>query len=498
MKKTENIKSNLNELKTMFGKDETFNLRKFCSKKDSTLEFSIAFMEGMADKTFIHDQIIKPVTEADLNDELDINHLLNKLSKEIISAANIYQAAKLEEIIQDLLSGRTALFIKEFDRAIIIDTAQWETRSIAEPETEKAVIGPREGFIENISSNIVMLRRKLKTPDLKLRFRELGDVTKTKVCLCYIEGIADKKIVEEVERRLGKINIDAILDSGYIQEMIKDTQATPFKMIGSTERPDVVAGKLLEGRVAIICDGTPMVLTVPYIFVEYFNINEDYYNDFYYATLNRLVRWIGFFLASSVPAIYVALITFHQEMLPTQLLLSISGSRQNVPFPTIVEAVLMLFVFEILRETSVRIPTVIGQTISIVGALVIGQAAVEAKLVSAPMIIVAAITGITSFVTPEMQAALIIIRLVFIMSSALIGLYGYLFAVIAMFLHLASLRSFGIPYMANIGSFKPANAKDIMVRVPWKKMKSRPKLVVQENIQRVAYSDTAGGKDEKE
>ena len=347
---------------------------------------------------------------------------------------------------------------------------------------------------ENLGTNIVLIRRKLNTPNLKLEFKELGTETKTKICICYLENIANKKIIEEVMRRLDKIEIDGILDAQYIQEIIKDAPLTPFRTTGYTERPDIVVGKLLEGRVAIICDGTPVAITVPYIFVEYFNVNEDYYNNYYYATVNRIIRWVGFLLASSVPAIYLALVTYHQEMLPTQLLLSISASRQNVPFPTIVEAILMLFVFELLRETSVRMPTVIGQTISIVGALVIGQAAVQAKLTSAPMIIVAALTGITSFVVPKMQAELIIIRLVFLMGAAFIGLYGYIFGVIGMFIHLASLRSFGIPYMLNIGAFRLADMKDVMVRAPWYKMKSRPKLVVQQNRSRTADNKETGDK----
>ncbi|OGO77754.1 MAG: spore gernimation protein KA [Clostridiales bacterium GWB2_37_7] len=494
MKKTENAMSNLAYIKNLFAKDETFTFREFCCKNDPTIEFCIVFIEGMTDKTFIHDQIIKPVTEAELNDASDINQLLNVLSKEIISAANVHQNEKLEGIIQNLLSGSSALFVKEFNKAIIINTADWEKRSISEPESEKTVTGPREGFVEDINTNIMLLRRKLKTSKLKLRFREIGTETKTRVCICFIDNIADKKIIEEVNKRIKKIEIDGILDSEYLQELIKDTPLTPFKTTGFTERPDVVVGKLLEGRVAIICDGTPVAITIPFTFVEYFNVNEDYYSNFYYATLNRVIRWIGFFLASSVPAIYVALITFHQEMLPTQLLLSISASRQNVPFPTLVEAILMLFVFELLRETSVRIPTVIGQTISIVGALVIGQAAVEAKLVSAPMIIVAAITGITSFVTPKMQGELILTRLVFLFAASFVGLYGYLFGVIGMFIHLASLRSFGIPYMLNIGTLRPADAKDVMLRVPWQKMRSRPKLVAQHNKNRITNDKETGDK----
>ena len=494
MDNTENAKSNLNELKTMFSKDETVTFREFCCKKDPSICFCIAFVNGMIDKNSIHSQIIKPIIEAELNDTLDINQLLNTITKEVISAASVQQISVLEEIIQSLLTGNTVLFVKEFDKAVIIDTSDWDKRPITEPESEKTVTGPREGFTENIGTNIMLLRRKLKTPNLKLEFKELGTETKTKICICYLESIVDKKIVEEVNKRIKKIKIDGVLDSEYLQELIKDTPSTPFKTTGYTERPDVVAGKLLEGRVGIICNGTPVAITVPFTFVEYFNVNEDYYSNFYYATVNRIIRWIGFFLASSVPAIYVAFITFHQEMLPTQFLLSISSSRQDVPFPTIFEAILMLFIFEVLRETSVRMPTVIGQTISIVGALVIGQAAVEAKLISAPMIIVAALTGITSFIVPKMQGELIIIRIIFLFSASFIGLYGYLLGVIGMFIHLASLRSFGIPYMNNIGTLKLADVKDVIVRVPWQKMKSRPKLVVQQNRIRNVDDKESGDK----
>lgn len=485
-------KNYLKELKSMFSTDETFVFREFCCKNAPNKSFCVVYVNGMTDKTTINDQIVKPVINAELDEASGVNQLINCIAKEVISASNVVKADSLEDIITALLSGSTVLFVDDLNKGIIIDTAKLEKRSIAEPEGEKVVNGPREGFTENIATNIALVRKRLKTSNLKLRFKELGTETKTKICICYLENIADSKIVEEVERRISKIDIDGILDSGYIREMIKDTLPTPFKTAGNTERPDVVVGKLLEGKAAIFCDGSPMAITVPFLFIEYFNVNEDYYNNYYYATINRFIRWFGFFLTSSVPAIYIALVTFHQEMIPTQLLLSIYGSRQNVPFPTVVEAIIMLFVFELLRETGVRIPSVIGQTISIVGALVIGQAAVEAKLVSAPMIIVTALTGITSFVVPGMQGELIIIRLFFLLGASFIGLYGYLFCVIGMFIHLASLRSFGIPYMMSIASFKPADMKDNVVRAPWKLMKSRPKLVAQKNRSRTVNDEEAG------
>jgi spore germination protein KA len=495
MNKTQNDSNILQTIKDMFSCDEGISFRSFCCQNDPQIQFCAVFVSGMTDKNSIQKQIIKPIMEAKLDESYDINKLLNTIAQEIISAANVKQSSTLEMIVQSLLTGSTLLFVNEFDRAILIDTANWDKRAITEPEAEKVVMGPREGFTEYIGTNIVLVRRKLKTANLKFKYREIGTQTKTKICICYLEDVAEPKLVREVEARIGKIDLDSVLDVGYIKEMIKDTPFSPFKTIGYTERPDVIAGKILEGRIAVICDGSPIAITMPFLFIEYFNVNEDYYDNFIYATFNRIVRWVSFLLASSVPAIYVALITFHQEMIPTQLLLSISGSRQNVPFPTVVEALLMLFVFEILRESSIRIPSGVGQTVSIVGALVIGQAAVEAKLVSSPMVIVSAITGITSFVIPKMQSELLIIRFIFLLSASAIGLYGYLFCVIGMFIHLASLRSFGFPYMTHIASFDPQDVKDGILRAPWKMMKTRPKLVAQKNRQRTVGEEKAGDED---
>ncbi len=292
------------------------------------------------------------------------------------------------------------------------------------------------------------------------------------------------EIVEEVNKRLDGIDIDGILDTGYILELIGDNTYSPFTTIGYTERPDAVVGKLLEGRVAILCDNSPVALTLPFLFIEYFSVSQDYYSHFLYASFNRLLSWIGFFLTTSIPAIYTAIITFHQEMLPTPLILSVSAARQGVPLPSIAEMILILFVFEVLREASVRIPAVIGQTISIVGALIIGQAAVEARLISAPIIIVAAASGITGFLVPKMEQAVILVRFMFLLASAFMGLYGYIFLCIILYIHLTSMRSFGIPYMLFGSSLLSQDQKDIVFRAPWNKMIKRPRILASKNTNR--------------
>ena len=242
-----------------------------------------------------------------------------------------------------------------------------------------------------------------------------------------------------------------------------------------------MAAKLLEGRIAVIVDGTPLVLTVPFLFVEYFQANEDYYVNFYFASVNRFLRILGFILTTTLPAFYSALVTFHQEMIPTPLLLSIASARRGVPLPTALELFLLLVIFESLREAGSRVPTGIGQTLSIVGALVLGQAAVEAKIVSAPVVIVVALTAINNLMMPRITSTFVIMRIVFLLLASIWGLYGLIFGIIGFLLHLCELRSFGIPYMLHLTSFEPDDFKDTLIRLPWRYMKLRPKLITENN-----------------
>ncbi|HYE83933.1 MAG TPA: spore germination protein [Clostridia bacterium] len=477
------LQDNIAALKKTFIADESLLFREFSIGGAKNVECVAVYVDGLVNVTRINDEIISPLLDMKAS-ETNTDIYLPSVLKNKITSAQLETTGNYNELTNFLLNGYTSILMDGYKQAIVINTSGMERRKISEPDTEKVVRGPREGFNESLFTNISLLRSRIKSESLKLHFREVGRLTKTKVCLCYLENVASLDTVKEVERRLDHIDIDGILDSGYIQELISDERYSPFRTIGHTEKPDVVAGKLLEGRLAIFCDGSPFVLTLPYIFIEYFHVSEDYYSNYYYVTFNRLLSFTSFFITTSIPAIYTALITFHQEMLPTPLILSISAARQGIPLPTIAEMILILFVFEVLREASLRIPTVVGQTISIVGALIIGQAAVEAKLISAPIIIVAAASGLTSFLVPKMEQGVIIVRLVFLLSSAFLGLYGYIFSVIAMYIHLASMKSFGIPYMLFISSLSVEDQKDVLIRAPWWLIKKRPKLIAEKNIRR--------------
>lgn len=473
------LSKNIELFMSIFRDEDTFIVRNIESQYNKSIKCSVLFMEEMVDTSIINDNILRPVLQ---NDSLKSSgDTIVQLQNMVINAGRIQKSPDINTLTHSILKGNTVLLLEGSSEALIIGSIGVKGRAVEEPEAEKVVRGPREGFTEQIMTNLSLLRKRLDTTDLKFRFMTVGVKSRTRICLCYMNSIVNPKILKELEDRINSIKIDSILASGYISDLIKDAPLSPFRTVGSTERPDIVVGKILEGRIAVIVDGTPVALTVPYLFLEYFQANEDYYINFYFSSISRMLRILGFILTVCVPAVYVALMTFHQEMIPTPLLISISAARQGVPFPTIVETLLLLMVFEILIETGTRMPTNIGQALSIVGALVLGQASVEAKIVSAPIVIVVAISGITSLMIPKMQGPALILRVVFLALSAFMGFYGLIFGITGALLHLCEIRSFGVPYLLYLTSMEPKDLKDTLIRAPLWYMNYRPKLLSQNN-----------------
>lgn len=425
----------------------------------------------MINNKLMNDDIVYPLTHYTF--PLKSDDLMEHILQHVILSNSVEKTADVEKIIQAIVYGDTVLFADGCFDTLILNTKGWNMRSIAEPESERVLRGPREGFNESILVNLSMLRRKLRTPDLKLQYMTFGRKTKTKACICYLASVVNKKALGELEKRLEKIDIDGTLDSNYIAELMKEKPFALLETAGSSERPDVIAGNLLEGRIALFLDGTPTVLTVPHLFIEYFQSDEDYCLNYAFATIGRLLRIASFFIAISLPAIFLALVTYHHEMLPIPLLLSISAARQSIPAPTAMEMLLMLLVFEMLRESGARMPGIMGQALSIVGALVIGQAAVEAKIVSAPIIIIVALTAICGLMVPKLKAFVILQRFFLMGFASVMGLYGYLLGTLAIFAQLFGTYSFGVPIMPNTHFNVFQDNKDIFARVPWSKMTKR-------------------------
>jgi len=439
----------------------------------------VVYIDGLVDVAGIADNVLKSLTlEAREVDLVDLRQLtMDTIRESAVTISEVKEVQSFEQMLKNLLLGDTIILVQGLETALIVSArSSTMLRAVEEPATEAVIRGPREGFVETLRVNTALLRRKLKTP--KFRFEELtiGEVTHTPVAVAYLDGIADKQLINEVKERLGRIKIDGILETGYLEEFIQDAPFSPFPTVQTTERPDSVAASLLEGRVAIIVEGTPLVMVVPATFIQFMQSSEDYYQTFLFILAIRIIRYMSFFISLYLPSLYIAITTFHQEMLPTALALSLAAARQGVPFPAFIEALIMEVAFEVLREAGLRLPRPIGQSVSIVGALVIGEAAARAGIVSPVMVIIVSTTAIASFTIPGFSfgIAVRLFRFPIMVLAATLGFFGLMMGGFMIFVHMASLRSFGVPYLAPIAPANWAGQKDLVVRAPWWAMTTRP------------------------
>ncbi|MCG9969457.1 spore germination protein [Pelotomaculum terephthalicicum JT] len=485
------LQTNLRQIRAILSECSDVIYREFDFAQDERIKLALVYLDGMVDKTRVSDQIMHslmldaPLVEQ--GEEFTRTRVFAIIKKRLLPIQQIEETNNLDQVIDAVLAGDAVLLVDGCACAVINDAKGWESRSIEESQTELVVRGPREAFVETLRVNTSLIRRKIKNPNLKIEAMKLGQITKTDIAIVYIKGIVNEQVVTEVKERLNRINIDSILETGYIEELVEDNPLSPFCTVLHTERPDKVAAQLLEGRVAILVDGTPYVLTVPLLFVEAIQSPEDYYERPMFSSVMRLLRWFSMIISLLAPSLYIAIITFHHEMLPTALLLSLAAQRETVPFPAFVETFMMEFVFEILREAGIRLPRQVGQAVSIVGALVIGQAAVQAGLVAAGTVILVALTGIASFTFCYYASTSIrLLRFPIMVLAGTLGLYGVICGVLAILVHLATLRSFGVPYLSPLAPLNTDGLKDVAVRMPWWTMLRRPRLVGMANPQRVA------------
>lgn len=469
---SESYRKTLEHLKTVFRDNDPIEFRELSVGGREPMQICLVFCDGLADAALIDDFLIRPLMRADAPgpDKRTADTLLSQ----VLQISSAKKTRDFNEIIENICYGDTLLLAEGVSECILFSTKSFPARAVSEPEGEKILSGPREGFTEVLLTNLAMVRRKLRTDKLKMRYYKLGRQTGTQLCIAYLDGIAEPEVIGALYRRLDGIDIDGILDANYVNELIRDDAWSPFRSTGYTERPDVVAAKLLEGRIAVFVDGTPVVLTLPYLFIENFQSNEDYYLSFYYTTFTRALRILGFFLTILVPAIYIAIVAYHQEMLPAPLIISIATERKGVPLPAALEALIMLIVFEILRETALRMQTNVGQALSIVGALVVGQAAVEAKLIAAPMIIIVAMSGITSLLVPKMNAPILLLRFGILLLASCLGFLGVTVGFAFLLAHVLGLKSFGVWQLASGRTLHFQGIKDTVIRAPWRKMILRP------------------------
>ncbi|MCL2570308.1 MAG: spore germination protein [Firmicutes bacterium] len=389
---------------------------------------------------------------------------LDFITKAISSTCFFEIKEKYEDIITELLNGKTIVIVEGHTKKYIsCDTTVMPGRGVAEPPTNSVVMGPREGFTENLVVNIGLIRKRLKTPDLTLVNHKVGQYSQTNVSIMYIKSIADDDIVKNVEDHIKSINIDGILDSFYIMQYLQSEAFNIFRQVGSSEKPDVIASKLLEGRVIIIVDGSPIVLSVPYILLEDLQAADDYYNNNTIVSVRRFIRLLGAVFAITIPGLYISLQLYHYNILPLNTLFLVTNSIENTPFSPLLEVLIVLILFEIMYEASLRMPRHLGAATSLVAALVLGGAAVEAGLLSSPAVLVSALSMIMMYILPNLAPQISLLRFVFTIIAGILGLYGLIMAGILLVIYLASLDNFGTPLLAPFAPYCPTDSQDAII-----------------------------------
>lgn len=489
---TKSLEENLKTIKEMLGNCDDIIYREFNVGKNQKLKFATVYAEGLADKIIVNEYVLKNLMMLARITEPEVNSIREKvyalIKDGVLSVSDLKEVDDLNQITDNILAGETVLLVDKWDKAIVIASKGWPMRGISEPQTDAVIRGPREGFTETLRVNTALVRRRIRDPKFKIKQMQIGKRSKTDVAVLFIDELVNQDILKTVVYRLKAIDIDSIIESGYIEQLIEDNWRSPFPQIQNTERPEKVAASLYEGKVAIIVDNTPFVLIVPTTFNTLLQAAEDYNERFLISSAIRILRYIAMFIAITLPAIYIAMLSYHPGMIPTELALYIAGNRDGVPFPAVVEAFIMEAALELLREAGIRLPGPIGATIGIVGGLVLGQAAVEAGIVSSLMVIVVAITAIAAYSIPSYSfgTSFRLLRFTYMAAAGFLGLYGLMLAFLITLIHLSNLKSFGISYLSPfVYNMSLKDFKDTFIRAPLHKMKRRPESIVKNDKDRL-------------
>ncbi len=441
----------------------------------------VIYVDSITDKKSLGQMLIDPLTKGEMKN-------LDDVKKSSFAAACVSQADPLKAM-EELVKGKCVLLFDGEKTALCFDFVHFETRAISEPPTSTVMKGPREGFNESLRVNLCLMYRRIKVADFVVERFTLGRYSKTSVAVCYISSITDPKVVADVKKRLKLIDIDGVPDSSYIGKMIVEHKTSLFKQVGNTEKPDILSQKMFEGRVGILVDGSPIALTVPYMFVEDFQSSEDYFVNFYRANMERAVRVLSMLIAVYLPAVFVSAQLFHLQLIPLNFLLTIVNSIKGIPLSPSFEMFFTLLIFEILNEASIRMPKYVGMALSIVGALVLGDTAVKAGIVSTPTIMIMALSGICLYTVPELVESMSVLRLVFLVVAGSSGGYGIVLLTAFIIAYLCSLENFGVPFLAPYAPLIRPDLKDGLFIDFISKQTMRPAVLKTKNKRRLKIKD---------
>jgi len=475
------IESKIKEIQKEFHNTTDLIVRKFEST-DRTI-CAMVYLDNAVDKLLLSQCAIEKVQQFSFNENPNKN--IKECQQNLIAFAQVENVTDNQDIIDSIVNGFAILIVNKCDTLTKIGCSKWVTRYPSEPPTSAVIRGPREGFVEDISSNISLIRKRLRSNEFVIEDMTLGRESNTQIKICYLHNVAKPIIIQEIKEKLQKIDIDGIVDSSYIASFLGHNRHTLFKQIGTAEKPDIIAAKVLEGRIAIFVDGSPIVLTVPFLLFEDLQASDDYYSVPAKASFLRWLRLLGGIAAIMLPGIYVALLLYHYQIIPIKFLITIANAIEVIPLPPFLEILFIIFLFEILYEASLRMPRYLGLALSIVGALILGDTAVKAGLISPPAVLIIAITGVMSYTIPEQSAQITLLRLIFTFLGGALGLYGIIVGGMILIAYLANMDNYQTPYLAPFAPFIPNDQKDGLNKKPITSQISRPESIPNINKRRL-------------
>lgn len=455
------------------------------------VHLSFVMTEGMINLSLLAQMVSRPLLGHDFGPHPAPEEIRDFILRQTVMAADQKQIRTLEESVKLAMSGFVVIFIDGVPAAVALGAQGFSFRSVGEPDGEVNERGSREGFTEPLKINMTLIRRRIKSGTLKFESFQVGKKSLTDGCLVYMTDAVSPVLLQEIRRRLAEVDLPLVLDTGYLRPFLEGDTLSPFSEVGVTERPDTLCARIAEGRAAILLDGTPYALIVPNLFIEHFQSFDDYAHRPYFTAFVRLLKYVSFLLTILLPGCYVALATFHPESLPHLLLFNIIAAEETTPFPLMLEALMIHFIYEIMREAGLRLPRPIGHAVGIVGALVIGDAAVTAGLIGSPMVMVVALTAISSFVVPSLYEPMAVLRFAFILIGGLTGIFGIALGCSAILINACRVNNFGVPFTAPLSPFTPSAMRDVFVRVSWRTMQKR-----RERVQDLTGSDRMLQKEE--
>ncbi|MBO7214063.1 MAG: spore germination protein [Clostridia bacterium] len=470
------LKENINNIKDIVLADDIIFYEFLVGKTQAV----VIYAEDLSDKVMIGKQVVKPMQECKEIETFD-------KFKQLVNLPEGEELFSVSNCVQKVLAGDGVILIDGFDKGLSVATRKPASRAVTEPPTSSILKGPREGFVENAQVNMSLVRQRIKTPNLRYEKLTVGKISKTTVGIVYVKGIANDKTVKDVKDKINKICIDGVIDSSYIIKSISSRKTSMFKQVGSTEKPDIFSSKLLEGRVGIIVDGSPIALTLPFILLEDFQSSEDYYINAYRANFSRILRVIAVIISIMLPAFFVAAQLFHLQFIPLAFLLTIVGSIKGIPLSPSVEMFVTLLIFEILNEASIRMPRYVGIAMSVVGALVLGETAVNAGMVSTPTIMIIALSGICFYAVPDLNETLSVLRIMFLAIAGFMGGYGIILLCAGLVTYLCAFESFGTPYMSPYAPLNLNDMQDGIVMGFYAEQTMRPEFLKGKNKRRKRF-----------